>query len=143
LVNMVSSRSLLTVFATFIAVATSQKCYAVDGTALDSTYTPCNPSAKHSSCCASTDICMSNGLCMGTMNESIGMIFSRGCTDSKGNDASCQQMCPGGTFTETQFIFLVLQLTHYSFRRLQRSQAGKSLATSNMRLGRILLPRRQ
>ncbi|CAN9231744.1 hypothetical protein CC77DRAFT_1031364 [Alternaria alternata] len=92
---MVSSRSLLTVFATFIAVAASQKCYAVDGTALDSTYTPCNPSAKHSSCCASTDVCMSNGLCMGTTNESIGMIFSRGCTDSKGKDASCQQICPG------------------------------------------------
>ncbi|KAG9194605.1 hypothetical protein G6011_04640 [Alternaria panax] len=38
---------------------------------------------------------MSNGLCMGTTNESIGMIFSRGCTDSKGTDASCQQICPG------------------------------------------------
>lgn len=98
--NMVSSRSLLTVFATLIAVATSQQCYAVDGTALDKTYTPCNPSANHSGCCASTDICMSNGLCMGTTNESIGMIFSRGCTDKEGKDAACQQdLCPGGKFT--------------------------------------------
>ncbi|KAL1798752.1 hypothetical protein ACET3X_002789 [Alternaria dauci] len=38
---------------------------------------------------------MSNGLCMGTVNKSIGMIFSRGCTDSTGQDASCQQICPG------------------------------------------------
>ncbi|KAI4672607.1 uncharacterized protein J4E78_001108 [Alternaria triticimaculans] len=39
---------------------------------------------------------MSNGLCMGTTNESIGMIFSRGCTDKEGKDAACQQdLCPG------------------------------------------------
>lgn len=38
---------------------------------------------------------------------------------------------------------LVHQLIRYSFRLLQWSQAGKSLATPNVRLGGILLPRRR
>ncbi|CAA9964877.1 hypothetical protein PTMSG1_08236 [Pyrenophora teres f. maculata] len=92
---MLARSSFLTVFVTFIAVATAQKCYAVDGSALNSTFTPCNPSAKHSGCCASTDLCLSNGLCMATTDVYIGMIFSRGCTDSTGTDVACPQLCPG------------------------------------------------
>jgi hypothetical protein len=95
---MVACRSLLTVFVTLAAVVKSQQCYGVDGSVLDKSYTPCNPNAKHSGCCASGDICLSNGLCMGTQGASIGMIFSRGCTDSTGNDVACPQQCSGCMF---------------------------------------------
>ncbi|KNG47043.1 hypothetical protein DDE82_001199 [Stemphylium lycopersici] len=91
---MVARLSLLSVFVTLVAVATSQQCYGVDGSALDNTHTPCNPSATHSACCASGDICMSNGLCMGTKDDSIGKIFSRGCTDATGKDVACASICP-------------------------------------------------
>ncbi|KAF5845014.1 hypothetical protein GGP41_001105 [Bipolaris sorokiniana] len=60
---MVGCRSLLTVLVTLAAVVKSQQCYGVDGSLLDKSYTPCNPSAKNSGCCASGDICLSNGLC--------------------------------------------------------------------------------
>ncbi|KAF1839493.1 hypothetical protein BDW02DRAFT_155016 [Decorospora gaudefroyi] len=96
---MVARLSLLSVFATVVAAAaTSQKCYGVDGTALNGTYTPCNPSAKHSACCASSDICLSNGLCMATTGASIGQLFQSGCTDKSGKDTACpQKMCPGAS----------------------------------------------
>ncbi|EMD69763.1 hypothetical protein COCSADRAFT_166729 [Bipolaris sorokiniana ND90Pr] len=93
---MVGCRSLLTVLVTLAAVVKSQQCYGVDGSLLDKSYTPCNPSAKNSGCCASGDICLSNGLCMGTQGASIGVIFSRGCTDSTGKDVACPQQCSGG-----------------------------------------------
>ncbi|EMD95495.1 hypothetical protein COCC4DRAFT_155910 [Bipolaris maydis ATCC 48331] len=94
---MVGCRSLLTVLVTLAAVVKSQQCYGVDGSLLDKSYTPCNPSAKNSGCCASGDICLSNGLCMGTQGASIGVIFSRGCTDSTGKDVACPQQCSGGS----------------------------------------------
>ncbi|EUC29128.1 hypothetical protein COCCADRAFT_107344 [Bipolaris zeicola 26-R-13] len=94
---MVGCRSILTVLVTLAAVVKSQQCYGVDGSLLDKSYTPCNPSAKVSGCCASGDICLSNGLCMGTQGASIGVIFSRGCTDSTGKDVACPQQCSGGS----------------------------------------------
>ncbi len=92
--------SLLTVFAVFAAAATSQKCYALDGTALDDTYAPCNPGATYSSCCAtkrtsgSPDICLDSGLCMQTNNEFMGTLWQSGCTDPTGKDAACAKLCP-------------------------------------------------
>ena len=103
--NMVARLSLLSVFVTLVAVATSQQCYGVDGSALDNTHTPCNPSATHSACCASGDICMSNGLCMGTQDDSIGKIFSRGCTDATGKDVACASICPTSMFKEPHHVF--------------------------------------
>jgi len=108
---MVAPSSLLTVFVTFIAVAMAQKCYSVDGAALNSTFTPCNPGAKHSGCCASTDLCLSNGLCMATTDVYIGIIFSRGCTDSTGNDVACPQLCPGRKSASTAKHHMFAHLT--------------------------------
>lgn len=104
LFNMVPKLFFLYVFATFVAVTTSQKCYGLDGNALDSTYEPCNPSAKHSGCCAtkrtnaSADICLDNGLCMATHDEQMGMIWQSGCTDATGQDVACPKVCPGSKF---------------------------------------------
>ncbi|KAF1846673.1 uncharacterized protein K460DRAFT_406867 [Cucurbitaria berberidis CBS 394.84] len=100
---MLSRLSLLSVFATLFAITISQKCYGLDGTALDDTFAPCNPSAKHSGCCAtkrtvgSADLCLDNGLCMATNNELMGTIWQSGCTDATGKDAACPKMCPGAS----------------------------------------------
>ncbi|CAO2654819.1 Nn.00g115520.m01.CDS01 [Neocucurbitaria sp. VM-36] len=91
---------LLFLLATLFALTIGQKCYGLDGTALDDTFAPCNPSAKHSGCCAtkrttgSVDLCLDNGLCMGTTNEFMGTIWQNGCTDPTGKDAACPRMCP-------------------------------------------------
>jgi hypothetical protein len=93
----------LSLFAALAAVASSQTCYGLDGTTLDDTFAPCNPSAKHSGCCATkrssgADICLDNGLCMSTRDETIGMIWQSGCTDATGKDVACPKICPDGTF---------------------------------------------
>jgi hypothetical protein len=100
--NMVARSSLLSIFATFVAVTVGQKCYGLDGTALDDSYAPCNTNAKHSGCCAtkrttgSPDICLDNGLCLATNNELMGTIWQSGCTDATGRDTACPRMCPDG-----------------------------------------------
>ena len=97
-----SRLTLFFLFATFVALAIGQKCYGLDGTALDDTFAPCNPSAKQSGCCAvkrtvgSADLCLDNGLCMGTNNEFMGTIWQNGCTDPTGKDEACPRMCPDG-----------------------------------------------
>ncbi|RMZ72709.1 N-acetyltransferase eso1 [Pyrenophora seminiperda CCB06] len=134
--NMVALTSLLPVFVAFIAVATGQQCYGVDGFALDSTFMPCNPSAKHSGCCASTDLCLSNGLCMATTDVYIGMIFSRGCTDSTGQDVACPQLCPGqptkfnGTMPVSEWQLQTCNVGQYCCRAAndQRSCCNNSTA---------------
>jgi hypothetical protein len=93
----------LSLFAALAAVASSQTCYGLDGTTLDDTFAPCNPSAKHSGCCATirssgADICLDNGLCMSTRDETIGMIWQSGCTDATGKDVACPKICPDGMF---------------------------------------------
>lgn len=83
-------------------VVAEQKCYGLNGEALDDTYGPCNPDAQHSGCCAihrpagSTDICLDNGLCMATNGEFMGTVWQDGCTDPTGQDAGCPKMCPDG-----------------------------------------------
>ncbi|KAF2855660.1 hypothetical protein T440DRAFT_385480 [Plenodomus tracheiphilus IPT5] len=102
---MVSQRSFLSVLTifTFIATTVAQQCYGLDGSALDNTYAPCNPGAKHSGCCAtkrtngSPDICLDNGLCMTTSGEQLGMVWQSGCTDETGKDVACPKMCPDVT----------------------------------------------
>ncbi|KAF3052634.1 hypothetical protein E8E11_011105 [Didymella keratinophila] len=96
------SRSFLVpfVYATSLAAAASQKCYGLTGTPLDDTFAPCNPTAKHSGCCATNkasgaDICLDSGLCMATQNEYMGTIWQPGCTDSTGKATECPQLCPG------------------------------------------------
>ncbi|OAL03867.1 hypothetical protein IQ06DRAFT_270058 [Phaeosphaeriaceae sp. SRC1lsM3a] len=89
----------LSVFATLFALTASQQCFGVDGTKLDDTFAPCNPSAKHSGCCATkrssgADLCLDSGLCMSTRGEFTGMIWQNGCTDSTGKDVACPKMCP-------------------------------------------------
>lgn len=82
--------------------ATELRCYDVSGAELDLTYTPCNPGAKHSGCCAtnrpwgSPDICLDSGLCLATSGELIGTVVHAGCTDPTGQDEACAKVCAGG-----------------------------------------------
>jgi hypothetical protein len=98
---MPSHITLLSLFAAFVAVTTSQSCFGLDGTQLDDTYAPCKPTAKHSGCCATkraigADICLDSGLCMSTRAEFMGMIWQNGCTDATGKDVACPKICPDG-----------------------------------------------
>jgi hypothetical protein len=100
----------LSVFATFVAVAISQQCFGLDGSQLDNTFAPCYPNAKHSGCCATNrssgaDICLSNGLCMSTSGELMGMIWQSGCTDRSGKDMACPKICPSGMFSVSPQAF--------------------------------------
>jgi hypothetical protein len=79
------------------AATTQQQCYALNGTELDSTYKPCDPSAKHSGCCGTDDLCLDNSLCMATSGQYTGSIWQTGCTDPTGNDEACPKVCPDGT----------------------------------------------
>jgi hypothetical protein len=106
---MLSRITCLSFLATFITFAASQQCYGLDGTQLDDTYSPCNPSAKHSGCCATrrssgADICLDNGLCLSTHDEMMGTIWQKGCTDASGRDAACpRNLCPDGMYTALYF----------------------------------------
>lgn len=108
---MFSRVTLLTAFATLVAVTTSQKCYGLDGTQLDDTFAPCNPTAKFSGCCATQkssdpDICLSNGLCMSTRADLVGMIWQNGCTDATGKDIACPKLCPSSMLQHYQHLNL-------------------------------------
>ncbi|KAH8728792.1 hypothetical protein GQ44DRAFT_578819, partial [Phaeosphaeriaceae sp. PMI808] len=92
----------LSAIATLFAIALGQQCYGVDGTKLDDTFAPCNPTANHSGCCATkrssgADLCLDNGLCMSTRGEFMGMIWQNGCTDATGKDVACLKICPDST----------------------------------------------
>ncbi|KAH3946863.1 hypothetical protein HBI56_061750 [Parastagonospora nodorum] len=97
---MFSRVSFLSVFATFVALSASQQCFGLDGSKLDDTFAPCNPTAKHSGCCATNrpsgaELCLDTGLCMSTTGQSTGMIWQAGCTDETGKAVECPRVCPG------------------------------------------------
>jgi hypothetical protein len=98
-----SFTTILSVFPTLIALAVGQQCYDLGGNALDNSFAPCNPGAKHSGCCATkrssgADICLDSGLCMATRGEFAGMIWQNGCTDRTGKDIACPKMCPSSVY---------------------------------------------
>ncbi|KAI8942450.1 hypothetical protein NX059_000518 [Plenodomus lindquistii] len=102
MVSHLSFRFVFTIFTVLSTTTFAQQCYGLDGSALDSSYAPCNPSAKHSGCCATKrtngpDICLDNGLCLATTNEQLGMIWQSGCTDETGQDVACPKTCPDVT----------------------------------------------
>jgi hypothetical protein len=109
-----TSTILLFLYTALPVFAAGQTCYALDGAKLDSTITPCAPvaGAKHSGCCASTDICLDNGLCMATNNAYIGTMWQAGCTDPTGKDKACPQMCPTGMFPV--IIIIIITTTNPS-----------------------------
>ncbi|KAH7395164.1 hypothetical protein DE146DRAFT_98975 [Phaeosphaeria sp. MPI-PUGE-AT-0046c] len=99
---MPSPVTFLSAFATLFTLTAGQQCFGVDGTKLDDTFAPCNPSAKHSGCCATkrssgADLCLDSGLCMSTRGEFTGMIWQNGCTDPTGKDVACPKMCPANS----------------------------------------------
>lgn len=75
------------------------QCYSVGGTALDSSYEPCDTKAVVSSCCqlnhTNPDVCLGSGLCLSTRDEYAGTIWGDGCTDREGNDRTCPHICAG------------------------------------------------
>lgn len=134
--------TLLSVFATFIAVTISQKCYGLDGTQLDDTYAPCNPNAKHSGCCATNkasgaDLCLDNGLCMSTAATAVGMLWQNGCTDSTGKDVACPSICPTSEYIPK--VQRNQRLCINSDQQLHRSQPSPRMEYPTMRLRSILL----
>ncbi|KAF2638687.1 hypothetical protein P280DRAFT_482024 [Massarina eburnea CBS 473.64] len=82
----------------------SDTCYTLNGmkTGLFDTlsYIPCNATAiengQHSACCASTDLCLTNGLCKYNAPKdapAFNEYWRIGCTDPTYQDASCPKQC--------------------------------------------------
>ena len=67
-------------------------CYYPSGTT--SPDTPCRSDDVASSCCAHTDTCLSNGLCLAQGGSEL---ISRGsCTDESWQSPKCPQYCSDG-----------------------------------------------
>ena len=140
---MFSRVSFLSVFATFVALSASHQCFGLDGSKLDNTFAPCNPTAKHSGCCATNrpsgaELCLDSGLCMSTIGESTGMIWQAGCTDESGKAVECPRVCPGGMLhhcTQT----LLSMLTVSSIQWLRWPDRYKIVEHPTMRLWNLLL----
>lgn len=77
-------------------MANEQTCYFPDGS-VSPRDTPCHsPSIGDgaSACCASSDICLSNALCLGQTGAAL---ISRGtCTDKTWQNPECPQYCSDG-----------------------------------------------
>lgn len=96
----------LTAVAIGLLATTAQaakQCYGLDGKELDSSFTPCNPDADTSACCASNktdgDICLTSGLCYAQQKPYSGFMYMNGCTDKSGIATECPHICPDGEIT--------------------------------------------
>ncbi|PVI02804.1 hypothetical protein DM02DRAFT_279088 [Periconia macrospinosa] len=84
-------------------VSSSPTCYTLNGQKAPSSnlsYIPCNTTAiannQHSSCCASTDLCLSNGLCKYNAPANVrpfNEYWRVGCTDPTYKDPACPKQC--------------------------------------------------
>lgn len=85
-------------FLALAALATTslaQQCYYPSGKVATADI-PCSTSSDNTHCCGKTGICLSNGYCMETSEESGPLGLYRGsCTDRNGG-SSCPQQCLGG-----------------------------------------------
>lgn len=75
----------------------SMECYFPNGN--PSPDKPCDPNALFTQCCGSASRCLSNGLCLNSVNgfegsETVGTSYSRGtCTDKTWTSSLCPQQC--------------------------------------------------
>ena len=75
----------LVAITAFALSVTAKTCYYPDGSP-DVAIKPCDSSADVSTCCRSTDSCLSNNLCFST---GLNVVYRRGCTDPTWNSSSC------------------------------------------------------
>jgi hypothetical protein len=85
----------------FVSLVSSKQCYFLDGTDASANGKICNPNSDVSSCCATTDSCLTSGLCL----SPNGLIYQFGCTDQEGK--SCPVVCPTRKYSISQ-VFLEL-----------------------------------
>ncbi|KAK8128668.1 hypothetical protein PG984_009776 [Apiospora sp. TS-2023a] len=91
-----ASSLILTSLLSFVSAADTDTCYNHDGTRASGLF-PCYPGAKGSSCCASGDFCMSNGLCLDADGDQFMTI--QGCTDPDPTACSNGKICADDTFS--------------------------------------------
>ena len=86
-----------------VSTISAQKCYFPDGS-VSSHDTPCRApsSGQASSCCAYSDVCLDNNLCLA---QGGGEAFSRGsCTDREWQSGDCPQFCQDGRFSNDRIL---------------------------------------
>jgi hypothetical protein len=97
--------NLITGALVFSVLGAAQTCYHLDGSTMDSSQnSPCLTNAtgkagSHSTCCnyKNADACLASGLCLNTLAvQPSHLLWSSGCTDPTGKDASCPKLCTGG-----------------------------------------------
>ncbi len=92
----------LMVLGAIADLATAQRCFSMDGQALDARYQPCYPQAESSACCQlngtqgeaqQNDLCLDSGLCQSTSGWYAGFLYINGCTDQTGKADGCPKLC--------------------------------------------------
>lgn len=88
-------------FAVVALAATSlaQQCYFPSGKVATSDI-PCSTSSGSTHCCGKTGICLSNGYCMETSEDSGPLGLYRGSCTDRNWGSSCPQECLGGELGE-------------------------------------------
>lgn len=93
LVNM--KLSPIVTLAALAARSLAQQCYYPSGK-VGTADIPCSTSSDSTHCCGKTGICLSNGYCMETSEESGPLGLYRGSCTDRNWGSSCPQECLGG-----------------------------------------------
>ena len=107
----------------------------------DPFFVPCDPSARHSACCALGESCTENGLCY----SGSGGIYRGACTDSTWQDSACAKVCRGTSGAnrgKNETVHGLQSSTKENIQILIRypsnNQVYKILSTSSRTVGRQL-----
>ena len=137
--------------ASLSTLVSAQKCFSMDGQALDAKYQPCYPDAEVSACCQlngtqgadqQNDICLDSGLCQSTSGWYAGFLYINGCTDQTLKSTGCPQLC---SFMGNQYSWSVLQCEPGVFCCRAASDntnccGDNSTTISTSHIGNLLLP---
>lgn len=81
--------------AALATTSRAQQCYYPSGKVATADI-PCSASSDNTHCCGKTGICLSNGYCMETSEESGPLGLYRGSCTDRNWGSSCPQQCLGG-----------------------------------------------
>lgn len=89
-----ATKSVLLLASLFFSyVYASPNCYFPNGT-MDNNYVACDTNAPNSACCASTDECLTNGLCRPVNSTGEANDYWRDlCTDQTWESDACPKFC--------------------------------------------------
>lgn len=91
--------------AALATTSLAQQCYYPSGK-VGTADIPCSTSSDNTHCCGKTGICLSNGYCMETSEESGPLGLYRGSCTDRNWGSSCPKQCLGGKLVDISGAFL-------------------------------------